>query len=118
LKRSAQVGEMRVLQKIMDLNVKQLSDATQLEVESKYRSINQEFENIQLGLKNMESAKEGVRIAELNYREGMITILELNSSYNELTRAKVNFLQALYNYNIAIAELEKITGINFNGGVA
>jgi outer membrane protein len=118
LKRSAQVGEMNVLKKIMDLNVKQLSDATRLEVESGYRTISQEYENIQMGLKNMESAKEGVRIAELNYHEGMITILELNSSYNELTRAKVNYLQALYNYNIAIAELEKVTGINLNGGVA
>lgn len=117
LKRSAQIGEMKVLQKIMDINVKQLSDANRLEIESKYRTINQEYETIQLGLKNMESAKEGVRIAELNYREGMITILELNSSYNELTRAKVNYLQALYNYNIAIAELEKLTGININGGV-
>ena len=67
LKRSAQVGEMKVMKKIMDLNVKQLSDATRLEVESKYRTISQEYENIQLGLKNMESAKEGVRIAELNY---------------------------------------------------
>jgi outer membrane protein TolC len=117
LKRSAQVGEMRVLQKIIDLNVQQLSDATQLEVESKYRTIRQEYETIQMGVKNMESAREGVRIAELNYHEGMITILELNSSYNELTRAKVNYLQALYNYNIAIAELEKLTGININGGV-
>lgn len=117
-KRSGQIGEMRVLQKIMDLNVRQLNDATQLEIESKYRTINQEYENIRLGQKNMESAREGVRIAELNYREGMITILELNSSYNELTRAKVNYLQALYNYNIAIAELEKITGINLNGGAA
>jgi len=27
-------------------------------------------------------------------------------------------LQALYNYNIAIAEMEKITGINLNGGIA
>jgi len=118
LKRSAQIGEMRVLQKIMDLNVRQLNDATQLEIESKYRTINQEYENILLGQKNMESAREGVRIAELNYREGMVTILELNSSYNELTRAKVNYLQALYNYNIAVAELEKITGINLNGGAA
>lgn len=117
LKRSAQIGEMNVLKKIMDLNIRQLNDATQLEVESKYRSINQEYENIQLGLKNMESAKEGVRIAELNYHEGMITILELNSSYNELTRAKVNYLQALYNYNIAIAEIEKLTGVNLNGGL-
>jgi outer membrane protein len=118
LKRSAQIGEMNVMKRIMDLNVRELSDATRLEVESQYRAIHQEYENIQLGLKNMESAREGVRIAELNYREGMITILELNSSYNELTRAKVNYLQALYNYNIAIAELEKITGIDLNGGVA
>jgi outer membrane protein len=117
LKRSAQIGEMNVLKKIMDLNVRQLNDATQLEVESKYRTISQEYENIQLGVKNVASAKEGVRIAELNYHEGMITILELNSSYNELTRAKVNYLQALYNYNIAIAELEKLTGVNINGGI-
>jgi len=118
LKRSAQIGEMHVMKKIMDLNVRQLSNATRLEVESGYRTISQEYENIQMGLKNVESAREGVRIAELSYKEGMITILELNSSYNELTRAKVNYLQALYNYNIAIAELEKITGINLDGGVA
>ncbi|MBN2345060.1 MAG: TolC family protein [Candidatus Aminicenantes bacterium] len=118
LKRSAQVGEMNVLKKIMDLNVRQLGDATRLEVESQHRLIRQEYENIQLGLKNVESATEGVRIAELSYKEGMITILELNSSYNELTRAKVNYLQALYNYNIAIAELEKLTGVDLNGGVA
>jgi outer membrane protein TolC len=117
LKRSAQVGEMNVLKKIMDLNVRQLADATRLQLESSYRTIHQEYENIQMGLKNVESAKEGVRIAELSYKEGMITILELNSSYNELTRAKVNYLQALYNYNIAIAELEKVTGVNLNGGV-
>jgi outer membrane protein TolC len=118
LKRSAQVGEMNVLKKIMDLSVRQLGDATRLQVESGYRTIRQEYENIQMGLKNVESAREGVRIAELSYKEGMITILELNSSYNELTRAKVNYLQALYNYHIAIAELEKLTGIDLNGGVA
>ncbi|MFO7705104.1 MAG: TolC family protein [Halopseudomonas sp.] len=109
---------MNVLKKIMDLSVQQLGDATHLQVESGFRTIRQEYENIQLGLKNVESAKEGVRIAELSYGEGMITILELNSSYNELTRAKVNYLQALYNYHIAIAELEKLTGVDLNGGVA
>lgn len=118
LKRSAQVGEMNVLRKIMDLGERQLADGTRLQAESGFRTVRQEYENIQLGLKNVESAKEGARIAELSYKEGMITILELNSSYNELTRAKVNYLQALYNYNIAIAELEKLTGVDLNGGVA
>jgi outer membrane protein len=116
LKRSSQVGEMQVMNKIIDLNLKQLNDATILEVQNKYRTVKQEYETIQLGIKNMESAAEGVRIAELNYQEGLITILELNSSINELTRAKVNYLQSLYNYNIAIAEIEKLTEIHFNGG--
>ena len=116
LKRSSQVGEMKVMQKIMDLNLKQLSDATILEVENKYRTVKQEYETIQLGTKNVESAGEGVRIAELSFGEGLVTILELNASYNELTQAKVNHLQALYNYNIAIAELEKLTEIHSNGG--
>ena len=118
MKRSAQVGEMYVLRRILDLNLKQLKEGTRLEVESKLFTIQQEYESIQMGMKNMESAREGVRIAELSYQEGMITILELNSSYNELTRAKVAYLQALYNHNIAIAELEKITGINLNGGIS
>ena len=118
LKKSAQVGEMKVLQKILDLGLKQLSDATRLEVANKYRAISQEYETIQLGLKSVASAKEGVRIAELNYREGLITILELNASYNELTKARVNYLQALFNYHIAIAELEKISGFGLTGGDA
>jgi outer membrane protein TolC len=51
-------------------------------------------------------------VAEASYQEGLITILELNTAYNELTRAKAAYLQALYNYNIAVAELEKITGVD------
>ncbi len=116
LKRSAQVGEMNVARKIADLNLRQLQDATRLEIRSKYLTARQEYENILLGQKNVETAREGVRIAELSYQEGVVTLLELNSSHNELTRARVGYLQALYNYNIALAELEKLAGIARHGG--
>jgi outer membrane protein TolC len=53
----------------------------------------------------------------LSYKEGLISILELNTSYNALTQAKVLFLQAVYNYNIAISTLEKISGVTINGGM-
>ena len=115
-KRSARVGEMKVMKKILDLNYKQLKEATKLQIHELYMTIQQEYENIQTGLKNIETANEGVRIAELTYHEGLISILELNASTNDLTKAKVNFLQAVYNYNIASAELEKISGIKINGG--
>jgi outer membrane protein len=116
LKRSGQVGELRVMKKMMKLRAKELDDATRLQVQNLVLTIGQEYENILTGEKNTETAQEGVRIAELNYQEGMISILELNASYNELTQAKVAYLQAVYNYSIALAELEKISGVQINGG--
>lgn len=116
LKRSGQIGELKVMNKILRLNHKQLNDATRVEVQNLYLTVQQEYQNIQTGIKNVETAKEGIRIAELNYREGMISILELNASYNALTRARVAYLQAVYNYNIALAELEKVTSLNITGG--
>lgn len=117
LSRSAQVGELRVSQKIMDLNREMLSSATRLEIENRYKTIRQEFENITQAQKNLELATEGVRIAELNYGEGLISILELNSSFNELTNARVALLQALFNCHINIAELERLVGKKYEGGV-
>ena len=116
MKRSGQIGELRVMKKVIGMNIKDLNDATKLQIKDLYLTIQKEFKNIQAGLKNIETAREGVRIADLNYNEGMISILELNSSFNELTKAKVTYLQAVYNYNIALAELEKISGIKINGG--
>ena len=112
LKRTGQIGELKVARRILDLSMKQLTDATRLEIQGKYLTIKQEYENILAGKKNIETAAEGVRVAEASYQEGLITILELNTAYNELTRAKAAYLQALYNYNIAVAELEKITGVD------
>jgi outer membrane protein TolC len=103
------------MKKILQLNSQQLNEAITLQIRNLCMTTQQEYENIQMGLKNIETAKEGVRIARLNYDEGLISILELNSSITELTRAKVQFLQAVYNYNIAIAEIEKISGVQFNG---
>lgn len=115
-KRAAQVGELKVMRKILDLNYAQLKEATQLEIRRLVMTMQEEYQNIRAGLKNMETAKEGLRIAELSYAEGLVSILELNASTNDLTKAKVNFFQAVYNYNIAAAELEKITGIKIEGG--
>lgn len=110
-KRTGQIGELRVAKKILDLNFQQLQDATKLQIQELYMTIKEEYRNIQAGQKNIETAEEGLRTAELTYKEGLISLLELNASTGDLTKAKVNFFQAVYNYNIAAAELEKIVGI-------
>jgi len=116
MKRSGQVGELRVLTKALRLRAEELDEATRIQVQNLCLTMQQEYQNIMTGEKNVETAKEGVRIAELNYKEGMITILELNASYNSLTRARVARLQAMYNYTVAAAELEKLTGVRLSGG--
>ncbi len=116
LKRSGQVGELRVLNKSLRLQAEQLDEATRIQIQNLCLTMEQEYQNILSAEKNVETATEGVRIAELNYEEGMITILELNASYNSLTQAKVARLQAIYNYTVAATELEKLTGTRLNGG--
>lgn len=116
LKRSGQVGELRVLNKTLRMQAEELDEATRIQIQNLCLTMEQEYLNILSAEKSVETAQEGVRIAELNYEEGMITILELNASYNSLTQAKVARLQAMYNYTVAATELEKLTGVRLNGG--
>jgi len=116
LKRSGQVGELRVLNKTLRMQAEELDEATRIQIQNLCLTLEQEYQNILSAEKSVETAQEGVRIAELNYEEGMITILELNASYNSLTQAKVARLLAMYNYTVAATELEKLTGVSLKGG--
>ncbi len=113
LKRSGKIGELKVLGKIMALKSQKVNDDTRLQVQDLFMTIEEEYENMKAGLKNIEMAGEGVKMAESAYHEGLISILELNSSNTELVKAKVDYIQALYNYNTAVFELEKVSGCQF-----
>lgn len=116
LSRNAQIGELRVNRKILDLNRRMLLSGTKMEIENRYKTLRREFEVVTQARKNLEMALEGQRIAELNYREGLISLLEVNASANDLTQARVALLQAVFNCNIQLAELEKLVGIRYEGG--
>jgi outer membrane protein TolC len=61
--------------------------------------------------KNVEQAVESLRIAELNFSEGLATTLDVSSVQAALTQAKTNYSQALYDYVMSRAELDKAVGI-------
>ncbi len=60
----------------------------------------------------MEQALEAVRIAELNFTEGLVTNLDVSSAQVALSEARSNYTQALYDYAVALAELEKAVGLS------
>ncbi len=60
--------------------------------------------------KTVEQAERGYRIATVRFKSGSGTQLEVNDAQLALTQAKVNRIQAMYDYLVAAAELDEITG--------
>jgi outer membrane protein TolC len=88
-------------------------ESIKLEVQQAVLKINEARESLLSQEKNVEQAEESLRIAELNFSEGMATSLDVSASQAALTLAKTNYAQALYDYVLALAELEKAMGIGW-----
>lgn len=80
-------------------------------------SVRQQKDNMQTCVKRFDAARKGVEQAERGYAisrkrydTGAGTWLEMNDSELALTQAKLNLNQAIYDYMVAKAELEKILG--------
>jgi len=58
----------------------------------------------------VEQAERGYKIATTRYNSGAGTLLEVNDARLALTTAKVNRIQALYDYVVASAELDQMLG--------
>lgn len=89
----------------------QLELAIKLEVEQALLNIRSAQEVIVSQEKTIEQAKESYRLSESRYRNGVGTNLEVLDTKVALTRAKTNFAQAQYNFLVALAQLDKVTGI-------
>jgi len=59
---------------------------------------------------NLTRAEEGLRLAEVGYREGTNTQVEMIDAQAALTTARVNHYQAIYSHMIAKLDLQKAMG--------
>jgi outer membrane protein len=88
----------------------QLALSIRLEVEQSILNLHSAEEIIVSQQKTIEQAKESLRLAESRYHNGVGTNLEVLDAKVALTRAETNFAQAEYNFLVARAQLEKVTG--------
>lgn len=107
---SAKVGESKAMLRQLDYSRKGLSEMVKFEVQEAVLSLEQAKESLLSQEKNVEQAQEAARIADLNYAEGLATNLDVSSAQVALTQAKTNYSQALYDYALALAQLEKAIG--------
>lgn len=78
-----------------------------LEVERAYYNLRSNAENIQTAFFAVTQAEESLRLAELRFRSGVGTQTDVISAQTELTRARVNRLRAVLDYNRSLAALQR-----------
>ncbi|MGA9536369.1 MAG: TolC family protein [Desulfobacterales bacterium] len=82
-------------------------DQARLEVEVSYLKARESEKNILAVEKAVEQAKENLRITDERYKEQVATSVDTLVAQNLLTSTQVNYFNALYDFKIAKAFLQK-----------
>ena len=66
-------------------------------------------EKIESSLKEISSTKESLRLARLRYDVGISTLKDVLIRQKELSDANSKNINSIYNYNLGLDELERLT---------
>lgn len=108
----AQEREERLKIKEGEQELARLRSAISVSINSSYSKLLTAYMTINSQKENVKTAEEGLRIARESYRAGVIKNSELLASELSLTSAKTSYINALYSYYVALAELKKETGLD------
>jgi outer membrane protein TolC len=115
LQTPAKIAESKALVRELEFTQKGLVNNIKFEVQAAYLNLNNAIESFLSQGKNIDAAQESVRVAELNYAEGLITITDLGAAQVALSEARINYLRAIYEYEVSLAQLEKAVGLGWKG---
>lgn len=87
-----------------------VEEGVKLEVRSTYLNLRHIKESIRAQEQNVESARENLEIAQKRYSLGLMSYIELQDVHLAFSQAETNYQQSLYEYNLALAAIAKITG--------
>jgi outer membrane protein TolC len=88
--------------------------AVKTQISSVIYNISQAVKRIEAQSKTVEQAQKGYEIAKTRLENGLSTQLEVNDAELALRQAKLNRLQAVYDFHSALADLHELTGKSFN----
>lgn len=89
---------------------RELNDQVTLEIKNAYLNLQEAETQISVSKKLIEQAEENFRISEERYKVGIGTSTEVLDAQTLLTRAKSQYANALGDYNISYAKLERAMG--------
>lgn len=107
---SAAVQQTESVLKQVQLGGDQLKAGVEFEVRAAYLNLLGAQTLIEVQRETVVQARESVRIANLQFQNGIITTVALTDTQLALAQAEVNRLQAHHDYVVGLARLEKSVG--------
>ena len=108
----ATYGAVKQAKAVLEESKITLDDANrqvELEVQQQDSNLKQSAELVKATEESVGQAQEALRLASARLSAGAGTQLEVLDSRVQVTQASSNRLQALYNYNVALAEFDRVT---------
>ncbi len=96
----------------LSLNIKKLEDGIKIQVDESRFRMNDAKKRVEAQAKSVEQAQKALSIAEVRFKNGLGTQLELIDARLALTQTQINRAQSIYDYLVARADWEKTSGFS------
>jgi outer membrane protein len=106
-----QVEEAKANLNVLSANEELLRQTIFLEVQQAYLNLKQAEDSIPTAELGVKQAEENFEIANGRYTAGVGNPIEVTDAEVLLANAKLSYIQALYNYKVSQANLEKAMGV-------
>ncbi|MBD2502443.1 TolC family protein [Anabaena azotica] len=107
----AQAAQQAVQANIAEAQFANQLNNIQLEVEQAYFQLQSNLENVNTANIALEQAREALRYARLSFQAGVGNQTNVINSENDLTQAEGNRVQAIVEYNRALARLQRAANL-------
>jgi len=107
---NSRIEQAKVTNSQVEEQKRAYTEAIQTQVINVLYRIEQAMHRVQVQTKSIQQAEKGYEIAQVRYQNGVGTQLELNDADLALRQARTNYVQAVYDFQIAIADLQQLTG--------
>jgi outer membrane protein TolC len=102
----------------VEITTRQLKKGLWLEIEKACLDMDEAAKRIEVQKENIKTARENLSAIRARYKKGLVSELDLRDTELALTQTEVEYYQALYDYNVACAVLEKAIGTEVVGSSA
>jgi len=103
----AQAAQFKTDTEIAETQFSSTRNQIRFQVEQSYSQLQSNLENVQTSQAALNQARESLRLARLRFQAGVGTQLEVLDAENALTQAEGNRVNAILDYNRALASLQR-----------